>query len=245
MKPKVIVACPIFERAWILPRWLDSLAAQEADVDLQILFCLTDGKDRTAEMIEGAKGRFQIAVEKFTGGIEDHSRDWTDEKRVGTIADKRNKLLDMARGLEFDYLLMLDSDVLPAPGGLKALIETIKYEGFAAVCPRVWVWNAFFVAAKYTAGRLAFFHRRERGIHKCDVVTSSACLMVERLAKDPAVHYGVAVRGKDFGWAPGHEVNGWTASECVFWSKRARSKEYALGVNCNLTFEHKMTKEGA
>jgi len=243
-KPKVLVGCPIFERDWILPRWFDALEAQKKDVDLSVLFCLTRGKDRTEDLIAQASGRFSIDIYEFTGGgIEDHSRDWTDTERVATIAAKRNKLLEMASKMEADHFLMLDSDVLPSPGGIMTLIETLKYESFDAVCPRVWVWNSFYVAARYEKGRVAFLPRRESGIHKVDVVTSSACLMVKRLTEDNAVRYGVAVRGTDFGWAPGHEVNGWNASECIYWSKQAQAKAYRLGVNCNLTFEHRMSKE--
>lgn len=250
MKPKVVVACPIFERAWILPRWLDALEAQKADVDLSLFFCVTPGKDKTQDLIAEAKasGQFEIDAQVFIGGgPEDHSRDWTDAARVGVIASKRNKLLDAvkAANAKYDYLLMLDSDVIVPPGGIAKLIETAKFEKFDAVCPKVWVWSAFFVAMKYTSGRLSFFHRRERGIHPVDVVTSSACLMVERLASDGAVRYGVAERGKDFGWAPGHEINGWNASECIFWSKAAKAKNYRLGVNCGIVFDHKMVKEGA
>lgn len=248
-KPKIVVACPIYERSWILPRWFDALQAQVSDVDLHVFFCMTQGQDKTGELIsEAIKTRpFPISVIGYTGGIEDHSRDWTDAAKVGVIAEKRNKLLEAARasGAKFDYFLMLDSDVLVPPGGIAKLIETAKFDKFDAVCPKVWVWSAFFVAMKYQQGRLAFLHRRERGIHAVDVVTSSACLMIERLANDGAVRYGVAERGKDFGWAQGHEVNGWNASECIFWSKQAKARNYSLGVNCGIVFEHKMVKEGA
>jgi glycosyltransferase involved in cell wall biosynthesis len=246
MKPKVVVCTPIFERAWILPKWLDALEAQKADVDLVIYFCLTQGTDATEDMIQRAASRFNIRVFMHPkGDKEDHSRDWTDAERVRVIADKRNTLIAQFRqNPEGDYLLMLDSDVLVPPGGIMKMIETAKFDGFDAVCPKVWVWSAFYVAMKYTHGRLAFLPRRERGIHPVDVVTSSACLMVQRLAVDARVRYGVAERGKDFGWAPGHEINGWNASECVYWSKQAKAATYRLGVNCGVVFDHKM-KEGA
>ena len=242
-KPKVLVGCPIFERAWILPKWLDALAAETANVDLHVFFCMTQGKDKTGEIIlqETTRGRFPVSTIPFEGGIEDHSRNWTDEERVKTIAAKRNKLLEAVASVPHDYFLMLDSDVIVSPGGVASLIDTIKFDGFDAVCPRVWVWNAFYVAGRYEKGRVALLPRRERGVHAVDVVTSSACMMVSRLSQDPAVRYGAAVRGRDFGWAPGHEVNGWNVSECIWWSKQAKAKTYRLGVNCNMTFDHRMT----
>jgi len=243
MKPKVLVGCPIFERAWVLPRWFDALEVQKKDVDLSLAFCVTQGKDATEDLIAKAAGRFPIDAVKFIGGPEDHSRDWTDADKVGVIAAKRNKILEMVKASKADYFLMLDSDVIVPPGGIAALIDTIKFEHFDAVCPRVWVWNAFFVAATYEKGRVKFLPRRSFGMHPVDVVTSSACLMVKKLADDNAVRYGVAVRGTDFGWFPGHEVNGWNASECIYWSKQAKAATYRLGVNCSLTFEHKMEKE--
>jgi hypothetical protein len=241
--PKVLVTCPIFERGWILPRWLDALGAAKNYADISLLFCLTPGADNTEDLIEKARNRFEIEVVKYTGGPEDHSRNWSSAKRVRVIAEKRNMLLDAAREKTFDYLLMLDSDVIAPEGGIFGLVENTRFDGFDAVCPRVWVWNAFYVAAKYRQGRLAFLPRRERGAQAVDLVTSSACLMIERLAKDGSVRYGVAERGKDYGWAPGHEVNGWDASECVYWSKQAKARNYRLGVNCSLTFHHQMSKE--
>jgi hypothetical protein len=61
--------------------------------------------------------------------------------------------------------------------------------------------------------------------------------------QNPKVRYGVSVLGTDYGWAPGHEINGWNASECIYWSKNAKSEGFKLAANCNLYFPHIMKKE--
>lgn len=246
-RPKVLVGCPIFERAWVFADWMNALVAEHeaGDIDLAVALCLTKGKDETESMIDRAtqKVGFTITTIPFSGGTEGNSHDWSQVERVQTVADKRNLLIDLARTISPDYYLSLDSDVIVPRGGIKALIETLQFEGYDAACPRVWVWNAFYVAGKYQQGRLAFLGRRDYGVQAVDVVTSSACLMSPKVFKEKAIRYGVALRGKDFGWAPGHEVNGWNASECVAWSKAAKSKGMKLAANCNLTFEHRMKNE--
>lgn len=228
-----------------MPDWFRALEAQLPDVDLHVGFSFTPGADKTGDLIfqKTEERRYPVSTLTFSGGAEGNTHDWTTADRVKTVADKRNDLLELARTVKPDYYLSLDSDVLVPVGGLRALIENIALDGFDAVCPRVWVWNAFYVAGKYQSGRLAFLGRRDYGVQAVDVVTSSACLMSPKVYEEKAIRYGVAVRGKDFGWAPGSEVNGWNASECVAWSKAAKSKSMKLAANCNLTFEHRMKNE--
>ena len=246
MKQKVLVTCPVYRRELALPRWLDALADQK-DVEVALALCVTPNSDRTGEIVEqeATQARFRKAVVvPYLGNIpESDKRDWSQEDRVRVIAEKRNALLDYASHEEFDYLLMLDSDVFPPQDSLLRLIETLQFDSYDAVCPKVWIWEAFYVAAKYVQGRLKFLPRRETGIVPVDVVSSGACMMTKRLAQDRQIRYGVAVRGKDFGWAQDSEVNGWNYSECIWWSREAKKHTYRLGANCNLTFEHKMTVE--
>lgn len=239
-----MVGCPIYQRAWILPRWLDALAAQDS-AELALAFVLTPGEDGTEKLIETEKlrPRFKyVDVYNFKGGKESVDRDWADTSRVATIAEKRNKVLEMAAHSECDYLLSLDSDVIVPPGGIAALLDTLKQE-YDAVCPKVWIWDALFVAARYEKGKVAFLNRKTTGIQPVDIVTSGACLMKREVFENTAVLYGVSVLDTDFGFAPGSEVNGWHGSECIFWSKNAREAGYKLAANCNLSFKHIMAKE--
>ena len=246
-KPKVLVGCPIFNRAWILPRWLDALAAQD-DVDLGIGFCHTEGNDGTERIIaaEKLKDRFRyVDVYNFSGGTEDSTHGWTDLQKLDTIAAKRNRLLDMARHSDAEFYLSLDSDVIVPPGGLKALLDTLQTTNAHAVCPKVWIWDAFFVAGRYEKGKLAFLNRKTTGVHPVDIVTSGACLMKREVVNNTSVQYGVAVLGKDYGFAPGSEINGWHGSECIFWSRTAKAANFKLVANCNLSFKHHMKMEKA
>ncbi len=246
-KPLVMVGCPIYNRAWILPRWLDALAQQTAAAEIALAFCHTEGNDGTERIIaaEKLKSRFRyVDVYNFTGGVEGgKEHNWTDLDRLNTIAAKRNRLLDMARHSDAEFYLSLDSDVLVPDGGLQTLLDTIKTLGFDAVCPKVWIWDAFFVAAKYEKGKVAFLPRKITGVHPVDIVTSGACLMRRKVFENPSVQYGVSVLGTDHAFAPGSEINGWHGSECIAWSKSAKAAGFKLAANCNISFPHKMNEK--
>ena len=247
-KPLVMVGCPIYNRAWILPKWLDALALQTNAADIALAFCHTEGNDGTERIIaaEKLRDRFRyVDVYSFKGGVEGgKEHNWTDLDRLNTIAAKRNRLLDMARHSEAEFYLSLDSDVLVPEGGLQALLDTIQTAPAHAVCPKVWIWDAFFVAAKYDkSGKVAFLPRKITGVHPVDIVTSGACLMKKEVFMNPSVQYGVAVLGADYAFAPGSEVNGWHGSECIHWSKTARAAGYKLAANCNVSFPHKMKEK--
>lgn len=245
-KPLVMVGCPIFNRAWVLPKWLDSLAQQTPHADIALSFCHTEGNDGTERIIaaEKLRDRFRyVDVYNWKGGTEGVTHDWTDLGKLNTIAAKRNKLLELARHSDAEFYLSLDSDVMVPDGGLKTLLDTLQVSAAHAVCPKVWIWDAFFVAGRYEKGKVSFLPRKITGIHPVDIVTSGACLMKREVFGNPAVQYGVSVLGTDYGFAPGSEINGWHGSECIFWSRTARAANFKLVANCNISFPHKMKNE--
>jgi hypothetical protein len=244
---RVVVGCPIYNRAWILPRWFDSLAKQDG-YDIIPALVYTKGTDDTVKIIEREKkrGRFKIILtEEHTGGTEAEDHDWSSPERVKTVADKRNKLIDLAIGADPDYFLSLDSDCLVPEGGIRSLEEVLsmklkKGDPYSAVSPRVWIWDGAIACMTYEKGILTLVSRKSHGVSEVDVPSMSACLMTKKLLEDTAVRFGVFVEGEDFSWDPDRGVNGWSASEVFSWAAAAKKAAYRMALHANVTFAHEM-----
>lgn len=117
---KVLIGCPVFDRAWILPDWFAAIEKQTFPLeDIGFIFELGPNDDETHDILwEWHMNHPQVAV--FDGQIQDRmkhrshdegSRIWqlTDYERMVTL---RNSLLDRAILYEPDAYFSLDSDII-------------------------------------------------------------------------------------------------------------------------------------
>ena len=242
-KPHIVVGCPVYERAWSLPKWFSSLRKETANFKISLAFIRTPDEDGTLEMLERGCGddAFELhEIATYEGKGEDSTHDWTSEEKVRAVAEKRNLLLDLAASFDPDYFLSLDSDTYMSEGGLARLVEGLS-KGYDAISPKVLIWGSTLACMRYVKGLLTCVPRKGVGIQPVDVVTTSAVLMTKKLLMDKTVRYGVFVRGKDFDWHPGGlSVDGWDASEMFAWSAKAKGAGYKLALHYDLEFEHRM-----
>ena len=245
---RIIVGCPIYRRASILPKWFDAVAKQEG-YEILPAFITTKGDDETLKIIEreGHNKRFKwIQVEQYKGdGPEGEDHDWSSPERVRTMAHKRNALLDLAIGIDGDYFLSLDSDCIMPVDGMKALEQVLlkkpkKGEPYAAVSPRVWIWDGAIACMNYDGGLLSVVSRKCYGILDVDVPSMSACLMTKKLLEDTKVRFDTFIEGVDFSWDPDNGINGWNASEVFAWAAAAKKAGYRMALNADITFKHEM-----
>jgi len=117
------------DRAWILPEFLDHLAALDWPPDrLHYFFLVNDCTDNSEEILDdwmGRKGR-EGTIAVWNRQIATDAR-WNLARRkelYGSLADLRNRVLDYARSLGPDwFLLSLDSDILVPPDLLRRLMS--------------------------------------------------------------------------------------------------------------------------
>lgn len=245
----VVVGCPVYRRAAQLRRWFEAVRKQKGLWELSVVIVGTKGDKEVEEVLQREKHEHS---EDYEGGLFFIQHEWGEEgldhnwtpERVEVVAKKRNVLLNASRQLEPDYFLSLDSDVLMPEDGLLKLIQCAEGIGSTcgAVSPKVWIWDGAVAAMTYEKGKLSCVSRRAKGLLPVDVLPSAACLVTSKLLLDEEVKYGVALEGKDYGWTDDERgrIEGWPASEMMYWSKLARAKGYKLFLLSGLTFKHEM-----
>lgn len=146
MKPYILIAAPVRNRAWILPKYLDSLENLDYPKDkLAFCFIINDSTDDSKDILENWKGwnekdyrYIRIAVINF-GCPRDWGEDGTRvlSKKLGisrrdlytypALAALRNIILASARlDKKIEYLFSVDSDILLSPDILNKLLEGKK-----------------------------------------------------------------------------------------------------------------------
>lgn len=117
---KLAVGQLVYERAWCLPLWFQSLEAQELcpKEDITLLFAYSKGFDGTYEQL-------RYYGEEY-GNLFIYEYDlptWAERniERFTTLAQLRNGLLNMAKQADCDYLLSWDNDILFSPKRLDSL----------------------------------------------------------------------------------------------------------------------------
>lgn len=132
----ILISLPIYQREWILPKWIECIEAQNYPKDkLGFLFelgpdddsthnILWDWQTRTSYRVFDAQVRHDIVHNTH----EDGHRTWSAEKYLNMV-DLRNSLLERATAMQddFDYYFSLDSDLLLAnPESLNILVEAAQ-----------------------------------------------------------------------------------------------------------------------
>jgi len=121
----IVIGCPIFEREWVLPRWLQSVFNQGLSPgDISFVFGITDGEDNTREL-----------VEKYGDKVRDtYIIDCNDQvcfrdrnpARFYPLAEIRNRMLAQIQEINPDYYFSWDSDIMLPENALKQLVEDDK-----------------------------------------------------------------------------------------------------------------------
>lgn len=118
---KLAVGMPVFERAWCLPLWFESLEAQKLvpKEDITLCFAYSKGYDGTYDILR-RRGEEYGNLLLYEFDLKTYS-DRMDMSRFHELAALRNALLDMAKETEADYFLSWDNDILFYPERLREL----------------------------------------------------------------------------------------------------------------------------
>ena len=157
---KILICSPVHQKPKILREFLHGLSKLKlANEDLNIdahFFFIDDNEDPEAsEMLDNFKQKHpQVRVEKNTYGnvYNPSSHVWRDEVII-KVARNKNKFLDYARENEFDYIFLIDSDLVVHPQTLLHLASanceiisevfwTSWQEGTMEM-PQVWLYDMY------------------------------------------------------------------------------------------------------
>lgn len=225
MAVRVAVGCPIRERAWIFPQWVDHVRAAfaNAGVDPYWMFVVgvgPEGDDGTRNLVDDLcreGGTFRVTAEPPIRP----ERYW-DGDRYQQMAGYRNRLLGMVRAHQPDYFLSLDSDILIHPEGLVTLLDSVQQ--FNAVGGKAYLSTTSPHITTYAHMTANGWLARQ----DADDVFAVDVLMAMKLMTPAAynVDYSAHMFGEDIGW-----------------SNNCRAAGLRLGWDGRVTNRHVMERE--
>lgn len=121
---EIFIGCPIYEREWIIREWLWNVEEQCNPKKVSLVFAITDGVDKTRDIIEENHARFKQVV-LIDGNDLPAYRDRNID-RFNSLVILRNRIFEFLRETQLDYYFSWDSDILLPPGTLQQLIADDK-----------------------------------------------------------------------------------------------------------------------
>ena len=123
--PKIVVGCPVWNRAWALPQYLKALRDLEYP-NKAFLFLEDNSTDDTLPILETFQGVCPNQTWITRAAIPDtagHRRGEYGRDGYVRMAALRNRFLDLFLETDGDYLLSIDSDVIAPPDTVRRLLE--------------------------------------------------------------------------------------------------------------------------
>lgn len=150
MDKRVLLSCPVSNRAWVIPYYLDSIHNLDYDKKLiDIYWIINNSTDQSFSLLKQFKKQHQNEYNSIT--IEEYNNHKLpkDERVTSTrikiypwLAHLRNKILQKAVSLNVDYLYSSDCDIILQPNSLKRLlfhdkdiVANLIYNGFLYIPP--------------------------------------------------------------------------------------------------------------
>jgi hypothetical protein len=114
---KVMVGCPVRDRAWILPRYLECLEKLDrSQCQVQYAFIINNCSDLSPQILADFARRHPGIVRLIEKNYDSPGSHGRGQYNFYRLAELRNLLLKAFLDSDCDYLFSLDSDIL-APGG--------------------------------------------------------------------------------------------------------------------------------
>ncbi|MNH99453.1 Glycosyl transferase family 2 [compost metagenome] len=157
-KVKVLVASPIHQKPSILQPFLESLSRlNQSEIDYSFVFVDDNKEIRASELLlEFQQHNNKVTIIK-TKRESDYVRDdrthYWNESLVWHVADIKNTIIDHAVEQEYDYLFLVDSDILLYPQTVGHLVSVrkdiiseifwTKWQPEAGEQPQVWMSDEY------------------------------------------------------------------------------------------------------
>lgn len=131
--PTVLIGCPVRNRAWILPEYLDAL--DNMHQARRFLFVENNSEDNTFSLLEEFASRHNpdCMVMSLHNQPYDHwQRGAYAHNQYRHLAELRNRFIELFLHSEYDYLLSIDSDIIAYPNLLDELLKHANQDTIVA-----------------------------------------------------------------------------------------------------------------
>lgn len=210
---KLIIACPIYKRNWILSDWVRCILKQSLNIsNIGFVFEVSPDDKQTVEILKAWKRidksipLFEIIERSDIPHFEhqNNGRQWTLSKYQNMI-NMRNSILAKVREYQPDYYFSLDSDILiENPNTIELLIAHIN-DGADAVSPLMYmtpVGTAFPSVMSWVDKEYQKAHRKSDypiGTYFQSDIIMAAKMMSKKTYM--SVDYEFHQQGEDLGWS--------------------------------------------
>ena len=215
---KLLIGCPISDRAWILPKWFEHcyISAENAQVDIEFVFVASKNDKDSLDVVTHKNSTIVMVDEAIR---KDH-RTWN-ISRYEHMCFLRNSLLSEVRTIAPTYFLSLDSDILLHPNAISSLLDASQqHPGAWAIGGKCYLSTATRYhpnMGTFKQGQSDTFTRKDsNALHPVDI------LMAIKLMKPESynIDYVVNRLGEDIGWSK--QVI--AAGGSFFWDGRVANK---------------------
>ncbi|MGS0763111.1 glycosyltransferase [Syntrophomonas curvata] len=208
--PKVMIGCPVRNRAWVLPSYLDCLQKLDKGLfEISYCFIINDCSDASP----GILARFaREGPEPVTLIFKDHQQPGgfrRGEYSFSHLAKLRNFLLQAFLESDCNYLFSLDSDILVPPNTLVQLLRDQCDMVSALVCNGHELGDPGIYNILQRGGEGSYLHIRDFPRNQVFPVdcTGAACL-IKRSVIEAGTRYSGRRGGEDIAFCEAARTKG-------------------------------------
>lgn len=217
---KLLIGCPIRDRAWILPQWKHyvDMSCSVAGIIPSFIFVLGEDDESSIEIVRDWPN---TTIQLISEPVRSDVRDWL-EPRLRHMVEIRNILLERVRDLTPDYFLSLDSDILLNEMTVINLLEKIETYGPKALGSKTYLsetGHQFTNMGIWANKRKSQLFRDDSTyIRRVDVLMAIKLMTPEAYNVD----YVYSPLGEDIGWSG--EVQALYSSDSLMWDGSITNK---------------------
>jgi GT2 family glycosyltransferase len=201
--PRRLTGTPVCQKPQILELFLRSLASVETDKAAVDFFFIDDNQEEESKELLKKFGRarpnvrIEAAPQRNCAYVTNEETHYWNDSLVLRVADMKNRMIAHAVENGYDYLFLIDSDLLVAPCLLTHLMSLDKdvvseifwtsWRPGAAPLPNVWLYDKYDMArpsldpAAYSAEAAAFLSKlgapgvyKVGGLGACTLISAAA-----------------------------------------------------------------------
>lgn len=121
---RVLIGCPVRDREWILPRYLQCLSDLDYPQNqIEYAFIVNDSTDNTLRILQEFAHRSSSPVHITVKDMANRHSSSRGAYNIDNLAILRNSLLKIFLSTKSSHLFSVDSDILVTPDSLKELIK--------------------------------------------------------------------------------------------------------------------------
>lgn len=135
MDKKILIACPISNREWVLDYYLNNIYKIEYPKNLiSLYFIVNNSSDRSSDILKEFKSKYKSEYNNIKIDICNSKKNFKDDRSAKTrneftynwLSELRNKITRECVKRDHDYLFSCDSDILVPSNILKKLLSHKK-----------------------------------------------------------------------------------------------------------------------